>query len=215
MTEQLKINALSDAYSEENRQGNAVVMVGSFAPIHRGHFDAIHAAGSALIGRGIPVESLILTPNSAEYVQNKLPEYHETWTYERRVQKILDQDSHPRIPTYVDDVSGYRAKYEQINDHVPLTIRRHLGFAANQLYLVVGSDQLLSMESHLEKDESRAICVLRPNNLEEVQQRLELPWVAEAVESRRLIITEREDMENDVSSTAIRRAVAVDDASVL
>jgi nicotinic acid mononucleotide adenylyltransferase len=211
MSEQLRINPLSDTYRQEERQGNAVIMIGSFAPIHKGHFDAVHAASAALTDRGASVESLILTPNSAEYVQRKLPEYHEEWTYERRVQEILDQAPHPHIPTYVDDVSG-RIKHEQIilNSRVPLTVRRHLGFKAQQLYLVVGSDQLLSLESHLSVETNRAICVLRPNNLDEMQERLELPWVAAAVESERFIITEREDMENDVSSTAIRRSVAVE-----
>ena len=207
MTERLRINTLSDTYSEEDRHGSAVVMVGSFAPIHDGHFDAVQAASVALEARGVAVESLILTPNSAEYLEKKLPEDHTEWPYQRRIQAILDRDAHTFIPTYVDDVSGYLSRNEEINDYVPLTIRRHLGFKACQLYLVVGSDQLLSMESHLSDGVNRAVCVLRPGSLEQVQERLEIPWVAEAVEAERFIITERRDMENDISSTAIRTSV--------
>ena len=205
MAEISRINTISDVHPESVPQGNAIIMVGSFAPIHRGHFDAIHAASTALLGRGVPVDSLVLTPNSAEYVQRKLPDYHHEWTYERRIQKILEHNPHPHIPTYVDDISGRTARHEEINPHVPRTIERYLGHSACQIYLVVGSDQILSMEQHLRDDANRAICVLRPNNLADIKERLEIPWVANAVKSERFIITEREDMDNDISSTAIRK----------
>lgn len=209
MLEKPKIREISHTLTEEDRQGSAVVMVGSFAPIHRGHFDAIHAASSALLQRGVAVESLILAPNSAEYVKAKLPRHHTQWTYERRVKAILDQGAHPDIPTFVDNVSGHAAKAEQINDHVPVTVRRHLGFRASQLYLVVGSDQLLTMETHLQDKANKAICVLRPDNLDKIDEHLELPWVAAAVATDRFLITERPDMQNDISSTAVRESAMI------
>lgn len=215
MSEQSRIKTVSDTLLEKDRQGSAIVMVGSFAPIHKGHFDAVYAASTALLDRCVEVESIILTPNSAEYVEAKLPDYHQQWTYERRVGRILDQEPHSYIPTYVDNVSGYTAKHEQINKHVPLTVRRHLGFSASQLYLVVGSDQLLTMESHLNDQANRAVCVLRPDNLDALEEHLELPWVAAAVASDRFIITEREDMKNDISSTAIRKSVNQNNALML
>jgi|GEM_PF-1020536 len=208
MIEQMKIDRLSNTLSAENREGNVVAIVGSFAPVHRGHFDAIHAASTALTKQGLPVESLVFTPNSEEYVRKKLREDLGEWTYERRIQEILSQDPHPNISTYVDDLSGHEAKEKEINDYVTLTIRRHLGFTACQTYLVVGSDQLASMESHLSNEANRAVCVLRPGNLDYVQSQLETPWIADAIASSRFIITEREDMENDISSTTIRKALA-------
>lgn len=176
--------------------------------------DAVQSASAALINRGHSVESLVLVPNSSEYLQNKLAEESDKWPYERRVEYILGRDPHPTIPTYVDDISACLAQEKQINNFVPETIRRHLGFDALQLYLVVGSDQLLSMESHLSDREGKAICVLRPGSMDEVQERLKISWISNATASERLIITERENMEQDVSSTAIRRAVGRVDSVV-
>lgn len=210
MFEKSRIREVSGTLCRERRMGSAVVMVGSFAPIHKGHFDALHAASTSLLDRGINIESLILTPSSAEYVEAKLPDYHKQWTYERRIRRILDQDPHPYISTYVDDVSGYSAKKEQINGHVPVTLRRHLGYSANQLHFVVGSDQLLTMETHLENEANRAVCVLRPNNLDAINENLKLPWVAAAIASDRFLITERADMENDISSTAVRKSLIIE-----
>ncbi len=205
MSEIPKIEALSETESFYEREGNAVVMVGSFAPIHDGHFDAIHSASAALINRGHLVESLILTPNSSEYLENKLAEESSKWQYEHRVKLIQDKNPHPTIPTYVDDISGYLAQEKQINNFVPETIKRRLGFDALQLYFVVGSDQLLSMKSHLSEKGGNAICVLRPGNMDEIKEHLGISWVSDATTSGRLIVTERSNMEEDVSSTKIRR----------
>lgn len=204
MKQHTKINRISESLSTGEREGNALVIVGSFAPIHDGHFDAVQAASTALLERGDTVDSLVLTPNSEEYVRNKISANRDAWSYERRIKGILSRDPHPATPTYVDDVSGPMAELRQINDYVPHTVRRHLGFTASQTVLVVGSDQLLSMQSHLENEDNRAVCVLRPGSMSQLGDHLGIPWVAKAVEAERFIITERADMENDISSTVIR-----------
>ncbi len=210
MSNQSRINRLSETHTPQTREGTAVVMIGSFAPIHSGHFDAAFSACAALEEREIPVESLVFTPNSAKYVQRKLPDEHEVWTYEHRIQRIVDEAPHPRIATYVDDVSGTADRKELIlNGRVPVTIRRHLGFRANQLYLVVGSDQLLSVEAHLKDEINKAVCVLRPGSLDEIDENLRMPWVADAVETNRIVVTRHQDMVNAISSSAIRRAAAL------
>jgi len=214
MSEIPRIKTLSETLTTDSREGNAVVMVGSFAPIHDGHFDAVHSASAALINRGHSVESLVLAPNSSEYLQNKLAEESDEWPYERRVEYILGRDPHPTIPTYVDDISARLAQEKQINNFVSETIQRRLGFDALRLYLVVGSDQLLSMEAHLSEGDGKAICVLRPGSMDEVQERLKISWISDATASERLIITERGNMEQDVSSTAIRRSVGRVDSVV-
>ena len=200
-----RIHSVSETLVSVESDANAVVMVGSFAPIHRGHFDAVRAAVVALQGRGRTVASVVMTPNSKQYLRNKLKDNDGGWTYKRRIQEILRQEPILEIPTFVDDISGRLAKAEQINNYVPETVRQQLGFNACQQYLVVGSDQLPSMESHLDNTDNRAVCVLRPGNLERLQEDLSLPWVNEAIESGRFIVTERDDMITDISSTMIRQ----------
>lgn len=203
----MTIHRLSTAESNSPREGSAVVMVGSFAPVHRGHFDAVRAASRAITEHGISVESIILTPNSDPYLLRKMAAKGEelTWFYERRIEEIATQDSpFGHIPTFVDDISGARVGLNEINLAVPETIHRHLGIAAEQLYFVTGSDQLQSMQAHLASDINRAVCVLRPGHLERIQEVLRQDWVSQAVNQGRYIITERDDMKTDYSSTNLR-----------
>lgn len=185
--------------------GAAVVMVGSFAPIHDGHIDAITSAKHALTDKGVTVDTLIVTPNSSEYVTDKLGSGQGGWPYDERVRRILSLPAIDRTPTYVDDLSGPAAGIEQINDYVPQTIEQYLGIASCRLFFVVGSDQLPSMKEHLSNG-GRAVCVIRPGK-ERVSEsciRLE-PWASTAFNDDRLIVTGRKNMDNDISSTQIRK----------
>lgn len=205
-TKNPNIRKLSEITPVEAPSGEdyAVVMVGSFAPVHSGHFDAVDAAYTALQSQERRVGSLVLVPNSAEYLASKFDGKDFGWTYEKRIEKITQQSNRLPIPAYVDNISGVTARHEQINAHVPRTLHHHLGLSACQLFFVVGSDQLPSMETHLKSSDSRAICVLRPGNLEGVESYLAQDWAQEATRQTRLIVTERADMINDISSTAIR-----------
>lgn len=190
--------------------GSSVVIVGSFAPIHRGHFDAIRAASRAVSEQIEPVGSIILSPNSDEYLARKLRGKGEelSWTYDRRIDAILKQSAPVEgVPTFVDDITGRYIGLEEINFEVPHTLRRSLGLAANRLFFVTGSDQLPSMQLHLENPDNRSVCVLRPGHMEALNDQLQQDWVMRAVQEGRYIITERDDMVNDISSTNIRRSV--------
>ena len=199
------IQRLSETASPSNPlNGEAIVMVGSFAPIHPGHLDALDAAYKVLHEQE-QVGSLILVPNSEEYVGDKFDGQNYGWTYQKRVDAITQQTNRLPIPASVDDISGLRARHEQINSHVPVTLQQHLGLSASQLFFVVGSDQLVSMETHLATDTNNAVCVLRPGNLDKITEQLEQDWAKRALEERRLVITERANMVEDISSTAIRK----------
>ncbi len=204
------IRKLSTIESTPPHAGSAVVMVGSFAPIHLGHFDAIRAAGNAIQERGIQVDNVVLSPNSDEYLERKLKGEKHDWTYDRRVSRIASGELPIEgITTYVDDVSGRIVGLNEINRQVPYTLHHLLGLAAEQLYFVTGSDQIRSMEAYLSDPARRAICVLRPDGgLNAAHRELGLPWARQAIDEGRYIVTEREDMENDISSSAIRRASA-------
>jgi nicotinic acid mononucleotide adenylyltransferase len=200
----MAIERLSGVSRVENPSGDVVAMVGSFAPIHDGHFDAVRSACMALARNGHDLDSIVLAPNSTEYVYRKLGDDYGGWTFERRILEILSRDINYKAPVYVDDWSGRVAGLDHINDYVPKSINRSLGIAACQVNLVVGSDQLLSLEYHLADKENRAICVLRPGRPGLTDSQFKTSWVLDALDSGRLIVTERENMEVDVSSTDIR-----------
>ena len=204
----MNIRRISSLEKPLQSKGSTIVMVGSFAPVHKGHFDAVRAAGNALRERDIELDQVVLTPNSHDYLHRKLVEESSPWTYDRRITEILSRDTPiTDVPAYVDDISGLSVGLNEINDRVPHTLSRSLGVAAEQLYLITGSDQILSMEGHLADPSKRAICVLRPDGkLDTAHAQLALPWARRAIEEGRYIVTEREDMEVDVSSTAIRRS---------
>ena len=206
----MNIRKISSLEKPIQSKGSTVVMVGSFAPIHKGHFDAVRAAGNALRERDIELDQIVLTPNNHEYLHRKLVEEGSPWTYDRRITEIMSRDTPiTDVPTYVDDVSGRSIGLNEINDRVPHTLSRSLGVAAERLYFITGSDQILSMEAHLADPSKRAICVLRPDGkLDIAHTQLALPWARQAIEEGRYIVTEREDMEVDVSSTAIRRTAS-------
>jgi len=205
----MDIRKLSMSNPNHANDGSSVVIVGSFAPVHRGHFDAIRAASRAVSEQIEPVGSIILSPNSDEYLARKLRGKGEelSWTYDRRIDAILEQSAPVEgVPTFVDDITGRYIGLEEINFEVPHTLRHSLGLAANRLFFVTGSDQLPSMQLHLQNPDNRSVCVLRPGHMEALNEQLQQDWVVRAVQEGRYIITEREDMVNDISSTNIRRS---------
>jgi nicotinic acid mononucleotide adenylyltransferase len=180
-------------------------MVGSFAPIHDGHIDAAFSATRALINNGSHISSLVYTPNSAEYVRRKLGDDEAGWHYKLRVEEILNRGSHPTIDTFVDDVSGPQVGLGEMNEQVLSTVGLYLGSQSCRTHLVVGSDQLLSMESHIAETRNRAVCVLRPGRTDDLAEKMLISWISKAIDSGRLIIATRSNMLEDVSSTMIRR----------
>lgn len=205
----MRIHRLSTVNPEATSKGSAIVMVGSFAPVHSGHFDAIRSASRAIIERSIGVGSIILSPNSDEYLTRKLASKSESlsWQYHRRIEEIVAREAPVEgVHTFVDDITGGYVGLEEINLEVPRTIHHHLGITAERLYFVTGSDQLPSMQAHLTDSENRAVCVLRPGHLNDMQDKLSQSWIAQAIAEGRYIITERDDMVNDVSSTDIRHS---------
>lgn len=205
------IRRISSLETMPSYAGNALVVVGSFAPVHDGHFDAVRAAGKALEERGSAVHSVVMAPNSDEYLYRKLQHEAGDWSFERRVQKILARETpFGDTPTYVDDISGAYVGLNEINQEVPVTLRRVMGLTADRLFFVTGSDQIRSMEAHLAHSANRAICVMRPDGgLSTASQELSQEWAVQAIEEGRYIITDRENMETDISSTAVRRNASI------
>lgn len=59
------------------------------------------------------------------------------------------------------------------------------------------------MEPHL--DSNRAICVLRPGYESQLQEVAQDDWFVDAIDTKRLLLTSRENTEIDISSTIIRK----------
>lgn len=197
----------------------AVVFVGSFAPFHSGHLDAAKAAVTAIRRSKMDwLSYLVLVPNSDDYVRAKLGnEFSDQFYLEERVRalqtSIMKISGEVGLPVYIDDVSGPEDGSNKINEIVPQTIQR-LGYREpNPLYYIVGGDQLGSMKDYIGGNQGgdsyrRSVCVLRPGNLDSITQ---LPdWANSACYRGSLIVTARDNMDYDVSSTELRINCPVD-----
>lgn len=177
-------------------------MVGSFAPVHTGHIDAMQSAERALLHLEEDLAATIFAPNSDSYVSVKLDDVEKKWNFEKRVAEFASLESDLVAPSYVDDITGCFPPKRSISEEVIETVAQRTGILAANAVLVVGSDQIGSMEPHIESN--RAICVLRPGSLEALLQYEDKKWFRNAVYDGRFIVTARTDMATDISSTAIR-----------
>lgn len=196
------IKKLSSAQEASNSNSSALIMVGSFAPLHPGHIDAMESAERVILRLDGSLAGLVYAPNSDSYVSLKLNDKVGEWNFERRVSEFTDKESGLLTPSYVDDVTGISPPERTISEEVISTVSRQLGIRACNAILIVGSDQIHSMKAHI--DENRAVCVVRPGYLSAIDEHKSQKWFRKAIKSDRLIITEHRDMVSQLSSTSIR-----------
>lgn len=200
----MPIERLSINRTPINPSGNLLMMVGSYAPVHAGHIDAMESAARALTESDERVSATIFTPNSDSYVVSvKLQDTEGKWNFERRVSEFQLQDMDLSIPAFVDDITGSKPPERSISEEAIDTAVHHLGTIASKVILVVGSDQINSMKPHLATN--RAICVLRPGSQHLVDESMREQWFRDAVHDGRYILTNRKITERDISSTEVRR----------
>lgn len=197
-----EIKKLSTVTRQIADESVGLVMVGSFAPVHEGHLDAMQSAERALSDNGEKVRASIFTPNSDSYVSIKLNDSKGTWNFQRRVDEFSKLRSSTQGDSYIDDVTGSTPPERSISEHAIENISAHLGIKVCKLVLVVGTDQIGSMRPYLESN--RAICVLRPGWESVVERHTDEPWFRDAVESGRYIFTDRRNNTTDIQSTVIR-----------
>lgn len=198
----MKVERLSEATELPFNDGSTLVMVGSFAPVHSGHFDAMASAKRTLNDIGDTVNAAIFAPNSDSYVSFKLNDIKGEWSFANRVEEFINCNALD-IPTYVDDITGSRPPERSISDEVIDTATRRLGIEACRTVLVVGSDQVASMRPHL--GTNRAICVIRPRFEDYVKVNIEEEWLRQALADGSYMITHQENPELVISSTVIRQ----------
>ena len=197
-----KIERLSNANQHHNFNASGIILVGSYAPVHEGHLDAMRSAERELLAQGESIAGNIFAPNSDSYVLKKLHDDQGVWSFSRRIGEFLGKESGTISRSYVDDITGIAPPEKSISDEVIDNVSQKLGIRACNLILVVGTDQINSIQPHLVHN--RAICVLRPGS-ERVLQDVQIEdWYKEAICKNNLLITSRENTEVGISSTQIR-----------
>lgn len=197
------IERLSGSSKYRNSSASGLVMVGSYAPVHNGHFDAMRSAERRLLTTGDDIAGNIFAPNSDSYVLKKLDDEDGVWNFDRRISEFVSRSSGTESVSYVDDITGSKPPEKSISESVIDTVSDRLGIRACSLVLVVGMDQIRSMEPHL--DSNRAICVLRPGYESQLQEVAQDDWFVDAIDIKRLLLTSRENTVIDISSTVIRK----------
>jgi len=199
------IERLSIAQGQPQTNESALIMVGSFAPLHPGQIDAMESAERVLLSIGDSAAGAVFAPNSDSYVSVKLNDTDGKWSFDRRVSHFLGKDAKLATPVYVDDITGKTPPERSISEEVIDTVSKQLGTKACNAVLVVGSDQILSMKAHIERN--RVICVLRPGYINALYEHENDAWFKDAVYEHRFFITTHMDMASKLSSTAIRENV--------
>lgn len=198
-----KIERLSTASKYQDSNASGLIIVGSYAPVHEGHFDAMRSAEKRLMIQDHDIAGNIFAPNSDSYVLKKLRDTQGAWNFNRRVEEFVTRESGTSSKSYVDDITGTAPPELSISEEVIDTVSDKLGIRACNLVLVVGTDQINSMQSHLERN--RAVCVLRPGSEAVIRDVINEDWFKEATSENRLLLTSRENIRVDISSTQIRK----------
>lgn len=203
----MSILRLSDSNKPSIENGVALVMVGSFAPVHEGHFDAIVSAKKALEDLDERVSVVVMSPNSDSYVLKKVGDETGEWNLARRISEFALIDHRLTVPVFVDDFSGLKTPEKTITEAAIENVKKELGIEACRIVLTVGSDQAHSMKPYL--DNNRAVCVLRPGSSDSMDILNGESWFNDAIKNGRYIITNRENTEVDINSTSIRKRLTM------
>lgn len=139
------IERLSDSNKYHSSNASGLIIVGSYAPVHDGHFDAMRSAERRLLKDGDDIAGNIFAPNSDSYVLKKLNDKDGVWNFNRRISEFVSRRSGTESVSYVDDITGSKPPEKSISESVIDTVSSRLGIKACSLVLVVGMDQIRSM----------------------------------------------------------------------
>lgn len=195
---------LSSLSFEAKLHGDKIVLllIGSFAPFHQGHISTMEAAATKLQQEGYEIAAKIFTPNGDTYVVNEKLKDKE-WNYNKRIGIICKTLVEERVErSYVDDLSGIGSLKGSITQRAVATVSTVFNISPKQIFVVVGSDQVDSLENILRN--SRCICVLRQGSIMNVISQFSHGWFYQAYKSDKCFVTEKQNPLEDISSTEIR-----------
>lgn len=185
-------------------QGYILFMLGSYAPFHEGHNDAITSAERAFVAAGYTLGGVVIAPHSDLYVSYKI--HNSTWNINRRITSIVNANINCVSPLYLDDISCYQPAKDNVTQIVINTLKK-LGITTHRIAIVVGADNLASMAPHIATH--KVICVRRPG----YDTSLSILQMNENFikNASNLIIADRQKVKKDISSTTIRAGGSLSD----
>lgn len=95
----MSIERLSYIHSPIKVKGLVLAMVGSFAPVHYGHLDAMRTAKKTVNDYFGQTDAVVFAPNSDAYVSIKLDDKHGEWDFSRRVAEFQAVKNSIDVPT--------------------------------------------------------------------------------------------------------------------
>lgn len=191
-----QVERLSKFYGNVEKNECVLVIVGSFAPFHAGHVDAINSAYNFIARLGKEVNACLCVPNSDEYVLNKVN--NQRWDLHLRIDGIVNvlQKTECKMNYIVDDITGECFCGNLVTDYAIANLRLRVGeIQKNNIFVVVGSDKIEEAMQYL--NTYNIICVRRPG------YDIEAPLCSYA----NVAVIDRMNMACDISSTDIRMEV--------
>lgn len=198
-----------------NRFSITTVTVGSYAPVHQGHVDMVTAGVNAFLNRGYDVSCAVFSPNRDKHVSTKYQtEYPELdMSFNTRIklmQEFLPGILPNNVRVVIDDVSGQNESKPLAFTQTITSALQQTGLKAKNIGIILGSDNVRSLESHVSRHNT--VCVTRPGYNEQLYAILHRKWVTKALIEGQLIITDRPEGAVTISSTEIRKQMAVNNA---
>lgn len=197
------------ATGEGLSDGKILVLIGSFAPVHLGHLELIQNASNWLDDQERKARAVVLVPNSQSYVAKKLSgsEHQHLASIDERLSKMekflpaaLEKSG---TPVYIDDISCMLAKDGEFLNVICIeTILKALGGTTDDIIVILGSDQLKSMQPYWRSTET--VVISRPGYNDEMYAMLRKRWVQKALRLFKLSIVDRPEGCVSMSSTKIR-----------
>lgn len=174
-------------------------MLGSYAPFHEGHRDAIVSAEAALLESGYEIDSVVIVPHSDDYVQNKIQD--TSWNIDRRILSIANATIVCRSTIFIDDISCRKPIGKDPTAAVIETLINNIGVESSNIIIAVGADNIMSMIPYIKSH--KVACVQRPGYRRALSRLIENENFVD--NKQNLIIAERRYNSADISSTIIRK----------
>ena len=115
------------------------MIVGSFAPFHTGHVDAINFAYDFMTYTGKKVGICLCVPNSDKYVLSKVND--QRWSLHLRIESIINilQKLECKMNYVIDDITGEYFCGNSVTDRAIANLRLFIGeIQKDNISIVIG-----------------------------------------------------------------------------